>query len=64
MFEQSYDEMITIDELSTILSIGKNNAYRLLNSGEISGAFRIGRCWKIPREAVSDYILKRMHKKK
>ena len=64
MFEQIYDEMITIDDLTSILSIGRNNAYRLLNSGEISGAFRIGRCWKIPREAVSDYILSKMNHKK
>ncbi len=63
MFENLYEEMVTLDDLCCMLSIGRNAAYKLLNSGEISGAFKIGRIWKIPREAVSDYILKRMNKK-
>ncbi len=55
MLEQ-YDEIITIDELCEILLIGKNLAYRLLTEEKIK-AFRIGKKWKIPREAVREYIL-------
>ena len=55
MSENMYEELITIEELCNILTIGKNTAYRLLKEQEIS-AFRIGRIWKIPRKAVSDYI--------
>ena len=55
MPENIYEELITIEELCNILTIGKNTAYRLLKEQEIS-AFRIGRIWKIPRKAVSDYI--------
>ena len=48
----SYDDLITIDDLCDMLAIGKNTAYHLLNTNQIH-AFRIGRIWKIPREAVS-----------
>ena len=54
MLEQ-YGDVITIEELREILNIGRNAAYDLLNKGEIS-AFRIGRNWKIPREAVEHYL--------
>lgn len=48
-------EIITIDEMCEILNIGKNTAYKLLKDKEIS-AFRIGRHWKIPKDAVNEYI--------
>ena len=57
MFQNSYDDMVTIDELCEMLAIGRNTAYRLLKTGEIK-AFKIGRIWKIPREAVSEYVLR------
>lgn len=56
MFQNDYNDMVTIDELCEMLAIGHNTAYRLLNAGEIK-AFKIGRIWKIPREAVSEYVL-------
>ena len=49
------DELITVDELCDMLMIGKNMAYRLLNSGEIA-SFKISREWKIPRTSVYEYI--------
>ncbi len=55
MFEQ-YDEMITIDDLCQMLSIGYNAAYMLLRTSQIK-AFKIGRIWKIPKKAVEKYIL-------
>ena len=55
MNTETYEDLITIEELCEILSIGKNTAYRLLNTKEIS-AFRIGRIWKIQRASVSSYI--------
>lgn len=51
------DDLITVDELCDILMIGKNMAYRLLNSGDIT-SFKIGREWKIPRQSVYQYIQK------
>lgn len=51
-------EILTIEELCETLMIGRNTAYRLLKSGAIQ-AFRIGRCWKIPRTAVSEFLASR-----
>ncbi len=48
-------EIMTVEELMEMLQIGKSTAYQLLASGEIR-AFRIGRKWKIEREAVYEYI--------
>lgn len=53
----SYDGLITIDDLCDMLAIGKNTAYHLLNTNQIH-AFRIGRIWKSPRDAVSEYVLR------
>lgn len=58
MYGELYQDLITIEELCEILSVGKNTAYRLLNNGEIP-AFRIGRTWKIPRQSVTTFIQKR-----
>ena len=50
-----YDEILTVEEVSEILYIGRNTAYALLKSGELPG-FRIGRVWKIPWQALESYI--------
>lgn len=55
MCKNDLSDLITVEELCELLSIGKNSAYGLLNSGEVK-AFRIGRVWKISREAVWEYI--------
>lgn len=54
MFE-SYDDLVTIEMLCEMLSVGKNVAYDLLNKNKIK-AFKIGRVWKIPKKAVEVYI--------
>lgn len=51
----AYEAVLSVDELREILNIGRNSVYDLLNRGEIA-AFRIGRCWKIPRESVEYYL--------
>lgn len=50
------NELVSIDELCNILSIGRNAAYQLLNTKKIK-AFKIGRVWKISRLAVEEFIL-------
>ena len=55
MYQTELSDSITVDELCELLSIGRNSAYSLLNSGDIK-AFRIGRIWKISRESVFEYI--------
>lgn len=56
------NELITVEELCSILSVGRNAAYTLLNENRIK-AFRIGRIWKISRLAVEDFILTQSHLK-
>ncbi|MDE5558421.1 MAG: helix-turn-helix domain-containing protein [Ruminococcus sp.] len=51
------NRIITIEELMKLLNIGKNTAYRLLESREIKG-FILGNKWKIPIESVNSYIIK------
>lgn len=55
MFDE-YEDLISIEDLCNILSIGKNTTYTLLRQKKIK-AFRIGRKWIIPKKSVEDYIL-------
>lgn len=52
---EEYGDLITVEELCEVLLIGRNTAYRLLNSGELN-AFRIGRRWKVPNEEVRKFL--------
>ena len=54
------NDLITIEELCSILSIGRNTAYTLLKENKIK-AFRIGRVWKITRLAVEEFVLSQSH---
>ena len=51
------DPFLTVDESCELLKIGRNAMYSLLRSGAIR-AFRNGRVWRIPREAISEYVRK------
>ncbi|MEN6565524.1 MAG: helix-turn-helix domain-containing protein [Veillonellales bacterium] len=55
MFEQ-YSDLVTVEDLCEMLSIGKNGAYKLLSSGHLK-AFKYNRIWKIPKRGVIEYIL-------
>jgi len=55
MFDQ-YEDLVTVEELCAMLNIGKNAAYTLLASGELK-SFRHNRVWKIPRAAVTEYVI-------
>ncbi len=48
------DDFLTVDELCELLKIGHNAAYRLLNTGKLK-AFRNGRTWRIPKQAVVEF---------
>ena len=52
----NYEDILTVSDVAQILYIGKNRVYELLDKGDLKG-FRIGRVWKIPKEAVQEYIL-------
>jgi excisionase family DNA binding protein len=58
---RDYEDIVRIEELCQMLDIGKNKAYKLLNSGKIK-AFKIGRIHKIPRESIIEYVKKMSNK--
>jgi excisionase family DNA binding protein len=51
-----YGDILSVEDVSGILAIGKNRTYELLSTGALKG-FQIGKRWKIPRDAVEEYIL-------
>lgn len=52
---ERYDDLLTVDEATAALKIGKNALYRLLGSGQLK-AYRNGRIWRIPRLSIEEYI--------
>lgn len=51
-----YNDLVSVEDLCEMLSIGKNAAYTLLASGNLK-CFRLKRVWKIPKQSVIDYVL-------
>ena len=56
MFEK-YPDVVTVKDLCVMLKIGKNTAYKIINSGDIQSV-RIGRKILIPKAYVIDYLSK------
>ena len=59
MFEQ-YPDILTVEEVCEALRVGYNAVYELLNEGKLR-AYKNGRVWRIPRDALKEYILKNTH---
>ena len=47
--------VLKVEDLMPILSIGRNTAYELVRSGRIR-SFRVGRLFRISREAVEEFL--------
>jgi len=47
--------ILRVEDLMPILSVGRNTAYNLVRSGQIR-SFRIGRCYRITKDAVNEYV--------
>ena len=52
---ETYDDLLTVEEACEALKMGKNALYGLLASGKLK-AFRKGRVWRIPKQAVEEFI--------
>lgn len=48
-------EVMTVDDVSQYLCIGKNTVYEPLHSNQLKG-FRIGKSWRISKDALNLYI--------
>ena len=55
MFEQDPD-ILSVEDACEALRVGYNAMYELLNSGKVK-AFKNGRCWRIPKVALVEFIL-------
>lgn len=51
-----YQDIMTVFDAAEALHVGKNRVYELLENKQLKG-FRIGKVWKIPKEALQEYIL-------
>ena len=49
--------LLSVEDLMPLLAIGKSSAYALVRSGQIR-SIRIGKKYRIPREAVTEFITK------
>ena len=52
-----YGDILTPDDVHDILGIGYNKTYELLRTGTIRN-FKIGRCRKIPKTCLVEYMSK------
>lgn len=48
-------EYLTPPEVMQLLHIGKNSLYTLLSTGQLK-AFRVGKLWRISRNAVLEFV--------
>ena len=53
---EAYDDILSVDDACEALKVGHNALYEMLNSGKLK-AYKNGRIWRIPKEAVRRYIL-------
>lgn len=53
-----YPDVVGIEQLQSMLGIGRKLAYRLIQDGQIE-SLRIGRTYKIPKANVISYITQR-----
>ena len=50
-----YEDYLTPYELADELSVSLTTVYKLLRAGRLPG-FKVGRVWRIPRDALEKYI--------
>ena len=58
---ESYLTLYSVSEAASILSCGKNEIYRLLNTGQLHGYRNKDAktsTWRIPQKAIVEYIRK------
>lgn len=52
---EAYDDILTVEDVASILKIGKTQTYKILHLGNLK-AYKEGKDWKIPKNALSLYI--------
>lgn len=52
---EKVNDILTIRDLCSVLQIGRNTAYDLVNSGQLK-CIRIKNCIRIPKQYLVEYI--------
>ena len=52
-----YPDVVSVEELQSMLNIGRNKAYQLISSGNIKTQ-KIGRKYIIPKTSVKEFVLR------
>lgn len=50
-------QFLTVAEVAAMMRVSKMTVYRLVHSGELPAA-RVGRSFRVPEQAVHDYLQK------
>ncbi len=50
-------KFLTVAEVAAVMRVSKMTVYRLVHSGELE-AVRVGRSFRVPEDAVNDYLRK------
>ena len=53
-----YEDLLEIETARGLLHMGRNSIYAALRNGELKG-YQQGRRWRIPKEAIVEYVSKR-----
>jgi excisionase family DNA binding protein len=53
--ERPLSEVKFLTEVATVMRVSKMTVYRLVHSGELP-AIRVGRSFRVPEQAVHDYL--------
>jgi excisionase family DNA binding protein len=48
-------QFLTVAEVAAMMRVSKMTVYRLVHAGEMPAA-RVGRSFRVPRQAVEDYL--------
>lgn len=55
--DMSEVKFLTVAEVATVMRVSKMTVYRLVHSGELP-AVRVGRSFRVPEDAVNEYLRK------
>jgi len=50
-------KFLTVAEVATVMRVSKMTVYRLVHAGDLP-AVRVGRSFRVPEEAVNEYLRK------
>ncbi|WP_028934822.1 helix-turn-helix domain-containing protein [Pseudonocardia spinosispora] len=53
-------QFLTVAEVASMMRVSKMTVYRLVHAGELPAA-RVGRSFRVPRDAVQDYLRNAYH---